>query len=786
MSSVVQLPDGGKIVKTNCFECHAKCGVLCEVDKNGKLVGVKGNPEDPRSQGRMCAKGLAAPKILYDPDRLRYPLRRKAGTPRGSGQWDRITWDEAIEWLAQRIEEICDKYGAEAVAYGQGTGRGTNQWTSRSSNAGGAVNHSLSPGNICLVPMMVQSILQFGMFPIFDGVDFDNSDCIVMWGCNTMWTEATYTSGQVGRSRDRGAKLIVIDPFFEHPLAAKADHFVGLRPGSDTYLAMAWLNVIMNEGLYDDYFTKKFTNAPMLIIEGVNAPLNEALVKEGGNQQVMLFMGKDGQLHPLQERTDEVELEYRGTVTGADGNPIPVKTVWIGLKEIADEWTPEAAAEKCWCPAEVIRESARTYATAPSACIEVFQGIEEQTNCRDSIQLINIIIAICGNLEKKGGNLSMPFWNQMFTLSGANPETHEEKRLKDERAAGTFNGSSNTAMCFEAMKTGKPYPIKGYIHVQGNPLSWSEDTKKVREGLMNLDLLCTMDYYMSPTAQLADLVLPSTHWTERDYLADEVCSEWVFAQQHAVEPLYERRSDVWFWRTLGRRLHPDWWPWKTDDELFEWQLEQTHAGITWNELKEQWIHHVPQMPSRDYEKNGIAAPTGTGRAELYFTVGLISGLNPFPSASEPKQSVYATPEIAEEYPLTAVTGRRYPVYYHSAYRGIPQLREIVPDPQVMFHQNVADELGIAYGDWCFVESPTGRIVMKARPTVGLDPRICVIPHGWWQGCKALDKEDYPNDMCNANVLTSSKYYSNEYMTPGLRSTLVRIVKKANPSSKEGD
>ena len=74
----------------------------------------------------------------------------------------------------------------------------------------------------------------------------------------------------------------------------------------------------------------------------------------------------------------------------------------------------------------------------------------------------------------------MPFLNQMFTLSGANPETHEEKRLKDERAAGTFNGSSNTAMCFEAMKTGKPYPIKGYIHVQGNPLSWSEDTKKAQ------------------------------------------------------------------------------------------------------------------------------------------------------------------------------------------------------------------------------------------------------------------------------------------------------------------
>ena len=243
---------------------------------------------------------------------------------------------------------------------------------------------------------------------------------------------------------------------------------------------------------------------------------------------------------------------------------------------------------------------------------------------------------------------------------------------------------------------------------------------------------------------------------------------------------------MWFWRTLGKRLHPDWWPWESDEELFNWQLEETHAGISWEDLKEQWIHHVPMMPSRNYEENGIPAPTGTGRAELYSVVALISGTHPLPEASEPKMSVYATPEIAADYPLTAVTGRRYPVFYHSAYRGIPQLREIVPDPQVMFHQSVADELGIKYGEWCFVESPNGRIVMKARPTVGVDPRVCVIPHGWWQGCKALGAEDYPDDMSNVNVLTSSKYYSDEYMTPGLRSTLVRVVKKADPTRKEGE
>lgn len=778
MSSVVTLPDGGKIVKTNCFECHAKCGVLCEVDKDGVLVGVKGNPDDPRSEGRMCGKGLSAPKILYDPDRLRYPLRRLGA--RGAGEWEQITWDEAIEWLAQRVEALTAEYGAETIAYGQGTGRGTNQWTGRAGNAGGRVHHSLSPGNICLVPMMVQAFLQFGMFPTFDGCDFDHADCIVFWGANSVWTEPTYTSGQVGRSRDRGAKLIVIDPFFEHPLAARADHFLGVRPGADVYVAYAWLNVIMNEGLYDRAFTQKHTNAPMLVIEGAEVPLNEAIVKEGGNPQAMLVWDKATQsLAEIHARGVDEDIEFRGMIETADGQSVPVKTVWLGLKERADRWTPEEAAKMSWVDAETIRASARTYATAPAATINVFQGLEEQTNCKDILQLVNCIIAICGNLEKRGGNLSMPFWNQMGPLTGAEPETQKELRIVDERAAGTVYGISNPTCLFKAMRTGKPYPVKGYIMVQGNPLSWAENTALVKESLMQLDLLVCMDYYLSPTCELADLVLPSTHWTERDYLADEVCSEWVFGQQKAVEPLYERKSDVWFWRTFGHRLSPEWWPWESDEELFDWQLEQTHAGVTWDELKEKWIHHVPMMPSRDFEENGFGTPTG--RAELYSVIELVSGSKPFPEAAEPKESVYATPDIAKEYPLTGVTGRRYPIYYHSAFRGIPHLREIVPEPQVVFHTSLAEELGIERDEWVWIESPTGRITMKARPSDGVDPRVCVIPHGWWQACPALGLPGYPDGSSNANTLTSDRAYNDEFLTPGLRSTLCRIVKK-----KEGE
>lgn len=774
MSSVIPLPDGGKIVKTNCFECHAKCGVLCEVDKDGVLVGVKGNPEDPRSEGRLCGKGLSAPKILYDPDRLRYPLRRTG--ERGEGKWEQISWDEAIEWIAQKIEGISAEYGAEAIAYGQGTGRGTNQWTLRMGNAGGRAQHSLSPGNICLVPMMMEAFQQFGMFPTFDGCDFDNADCIVFWGANSVWTEATYTSGQLGRSRDRGAKLIVIDPLFEHPLAAKADVFLGVRPGADVYIALAWINVIMNEGLWDRHFTQKHTNAPMLITADTELPLSEAMTKEGGDAQAFLVWDKgSGGPAEIHGKDLDEDIEFVGVVKGADGNDIPVKTAWVALRERADKWSPERAEELSWVPAASIREAARLYATAPSATINVFQGIEEQTNCKDTLQLINCIIAMCGNLEKAGGNLSMPFWNQMMPLGGAEPETQMQLRVTDDRAPGTLYGISNPSSLFRAMRTGDPYPIKGYIMVQGNPLSWSENTALVKESLKCLDLLVCMDYYMSPTCELADIVLPSTHWTERDYLADEVCSEWVFGQQRAVDPLYDRRSDPWFWRTLGQRLNPEWWPWKTNEEMFNWQLEITHAGITWEELKEQWIHRVPMSPSREYEENGFGTPTG--RAELYSTVNLIMGANPLPEATEPKESVYSTPDIAKEYPLTGITGRRYPIYYHSAYRGIPHLREIVPDPQVIFHTSVAEELGIEYGEWVWIESPTGRITMKARPSDGIDPRVCMIPHGWWQGCKALNKPGYPDGMSNANMLTGDRVYNDEFMTPGLRSTLCRIVKK---------
>ena len=774
-SSIIPIPGGGKIVKTNCFECHTKCGVLCTVDSDGNLVSVKGNPEDPRSEGRMCSKGLSATRILYSPIRNNYPLRRVG--KKGEGKWERITWDEAYDTIVNKLKEIEQEHGAEAIAYGQGTGRGYNQWTLRSGHSSGRVHHNFGAGYNCLVPMMIQSFHQFGMMCHLEGSDFEHSDCMVFWGSNTSWTEACYTSGQVGRGRDNGAKIIVIDPFFEHPLAAKADHFIPVRPGADPFIAMAWIHVIMNEDLYDHEFVTKYSNAPMLITADTELPITGNMLYEGGNPNEYYVWDKTSRsLKSIKDKNIEEDLWYQGPVTLVDGTTVDVKTVWVAQKQRADEWPPARAAEMAWVNPQVIIDSCRTYAKAKSAAISTFQGTQLHTNSKDCLQLINTIIIMTGNVEKPGGNVSAPFYKNMSRLAGKRPPTQLELHLREEELCkGAYYDASFPHAIMKAIRTGKPYPVKAAVIVAGNLLSVFERTDLVKESLLCLDFLVVMDYFMSPTAELADIVLPAAHWTEVDYIADECCGDYQFGQQKAVEPLYERRSNITFLRTLGNQMYPDKWPWQTDEEMFDWQLSTCKDGITWQELKDNWIHRVPDLPSRQYRQYGFETPTG--RAEIYSLVGLRLKAPPMASAVDDKRSPYANPEMAAKYPIIGVTGRRYPHFYHSAYRGIPHLREITPHPEVTFSSKLAKKLGIKAGEDVWIESPFGKITMKARPSDGLHERVAMIPHGWWQGCPELKLPDYPDGIANANMLVGDDVFNDEYMSPSSRNVLCKIYKK---------
>lgn len=772
MPSIIPTADGGRIVKTNCFECHSKCGALCYVDKNGILYKVEGNPEDPRSEGRMCPKGRSAVRILYDKHRNNFPVRRTG--KRGEGKWERITWDEAMDEIVSRIEQYRREVGPESVVFGQGTGRGTNQWNQRLGIANG-VNHWCCPAHICLLPIMVTQIKTIGMFSVWDGADHDDSECIVSWGANMTWSEGAFIAGEVNRSRDRAAKLIVIDPCFEHPLAPKSDIFLGVRPGSDLALAMAWINIIINEDWYDADFCKKWTTLPLLIDPETYAPIFEADLFDGGDpEKHMVWDTEKSMPKPLSE-SDELHTALDlglHEMVGAGGRTVRFITAWDELRSRAEEMTPARAAKLCWLEAQDIINACKMYATAETASIAMMQGIEEHTNARFAIQAITIITAITGNLDIRGGNVWHNFWNEMLGphLAGEPTDYHWQHKLGNPEE-NKFYPNSHPKGVWNAILTGEPYQVKAYISVQGNPISWCENPDRVVDALSKIDFLVVMDYYMSPTAQLADIVLPSTHWTERDYIADEFCQEWVYAQQKAVEPLYERRSDITFMRELGNRINPEAWPWKTDEDLFDFQLEP--HGVTWAELKENWVMDVYAYEPKKYEKNGFDTPTK--KAELYSTF-FGQGSDPLPHWIEPAESPYSMPELAEDYPYVLSTGRRYPNYYHSAYRGLPELRELHPEPQILINPKTAKAREIEEQDVVWIESPSGKCKMKAHLTEGVHPRVIMAPHGWWQGCEELELPDYPNNIANINVCISDQYYDPDLGIPGMRSSLCTVYK----------
>lgn len=779
MPSVIYHDDGSKIVKTNCFDCHSKCGVLCHVDAQGVLTKVEGNPEDPRSQGRMCPKGRAAVKVLYDEHRVNWPLRRVG--ERGSGQWQRITWDEALDEIETRCRAYIEEFGPRCIVFGQGTGRGCIPWIQRLNLTISHVNHWTSPAHACLNPQLLTQMITMGMFNCWDGADHDDSDCIVSWGANMVWSEGAFIAGEVNRSRDRAAKLIVIDPCFEHPLAAKADYFLGIRPGTDLALAMSWIRIVMEEGLYDADFARRWTTLPLLVRADNEMPITADQVIEGADPHG--FVVWDEGANAIVPLPDFTKSDATGTpaldfdpreITLLDGTKVLVTTAWEALRGRVADMTPERAAEICWLEAEDIIGACRMYATAPRSSIAMMQGIEEHTNVRYAIHAIDMLMGLTGNIDVRGGNVWHQFWNDMQdpSLTTAPTEYHGQNKLGDQ---GAFYMNSTGKGVWDSILTGKPYQVKAFIGIQGNPVSWCENPDRTVEALKAVDFLVINDYYLSPAAQLADIVLPAAHWTERDFLADEFCQEWFYAQQKAVEPLYERKSDIELCRLIGRRLAPDQWPDHVYD-LFDLALKK--YGITYEQLKEEWVMQLYPYREKKYEQEGFRTPTG--KAEFYSTVFLHDGRRDPLLRWEPPKEAYETAgdDVVAEFPLILCTGRRYVNFYHSAYRGVPLLRELAAEPHFMVNPRTAAERDIGEGDWCNIESPSGTrpIAMRAHLTEGVHPKVIIAPHGWWQGCPELGLPDYKNNSANINCLISDQKYDPDLATPGMRSSLCKITK----------
>ena len=249
-------PDG-EILKSVCRSCHGGCGVLLHV-RDGVLLKVEGDRDSPLNHGRLCPIGTVTTDLVYHPDRLKYPMRRKG--ERQSGEWERISWDDALDEIAERVLAIREQYGPEAIALGTGTGRHHIRWVSRFGHALGTPNWCEPGFAQCFHPRVNTSILTLGDFPVCDYTGDVAPACVLFWGHNPV------LSGPDGETRfnviealDRNPKIIVVDPR-RTMLAEKADLWLQIRPGADDALALAMLNVIIAERLYDEPFVTQWTH----------------------------------------------------------------------------------------------------------------------------------------------------------------------------------------------------------------------------------------------------------------------------------------------------------------------------------------------------------------------------------------------------------------------------------------------------------------------------------------------------------------------------------------------
>lgn len=702
-----------EVRKSMCYFCHTNCGVLAYV-KDGEVLMIEGDPDHPTNQGGLCCRGNIALKHLNHPDRINVPL--KCVGQKGANQWEEISWSQALDEIAERLQAIKDEFGAEAVATTGGTVR-TDDWARRRfMNLFGSPN-SFHNALLCWIPTFMIETAISGWSPFSS--DMGNSRIVVIWGANPGASTLPSMRG-ITDLQKRGLKVICIDPRFTET-AAHADLWLPIRPGADLALALAWIHVIIDEELYDIEFVENWC---------------------------------------------------------------------LGFEELAEhvkQFTPEWASPLTWLDSDLIRESARIYASNAPGNIQWGTSLDQQgLPSGAGIHARAILRAITGNIDCPGGDI-MPGPSMEYVVDEeleANDELSFKQREK-QIGSDTFKlcswpgyklisdiakeswGKAPTAewMCeanapavFRAILTGEPYQIKALLVSATNPVNSYGNSIEVFKALKQVEFLVTCEYWMTSAALFSDYVLPIAGALERPIVHNSYgCSTSIITGERAIYPLYNRGTDYWFWQGLGLRLgQEDMWPWANEEEAYFDIVYPLGFDVdSYDEFVENIGYYFPQTEYYRYKEEGF--PTRSGKVELYSTVLKELGYPPLPQYHGPVENEIDHPELAEDYPLVLSAAGGFMPFHHSEEFNIKELRYIRHDPYFEINPKTAALYGIQEGDWCWIETKRGRIRQRANLTNGVHAKVIFVQRGWWypERKNPLDDDPFGVLESNANVLTAT-------------------------------
>ncbi len=652
-----------EIIKTICGMCGGdNCGIDVHV-ADGRIITIRGSAEHPVNRGKVCPQARAAIELAADPTRLQHPLRRVGDS------WQRITWDEALDILADKLTALKATDGPQALAVYQG--RALLQfmrdgWPQRFMNLYGSPN-LVRNDHMCSYPCIVSEKLTYGQSTIY-GPDSERTECMLLWGSNPATSHIPFFWQDALKMKRRGGKLIVIDPR-RTAAAAQADIHVPLRPGTDAALALGLLNVIITEKLYDADFVARWTVGfeqltarvaaypPEVIapITGVPPELTRAVARlYATTWPAYLDTGNALEHHSNSSQILRATMILRALTGNLD---VPGGHVLRGPTPLADVTLREMR------PA------------SPPLGKERYPIFLEYAGFVPGDSLLDAILD------------GEPYPIKALILAGGNPSL-------------TW---PNTARVNAALR------------------------KVDFLAVMELHMTATAQH--ADLVLPAAYSLEKTQFVMRagPYGADKP-PYYAMLTKQAV-PAGERRTDWWLWAELGRRLgYSAYYPWPDERAAIDHLIAPLGINVADLEANPGGLYVGQPHTYRGYLDRGFHTPSG--KVELYSSVLEATGYDPLPGYTEPNESPVSDPALAERFPLVLNAGRRVAVYTHARHRGLPSLRRADPEPLAEIHPRTAARYGVSDGDWVEVASLRGSIRLKAHVIEDIWPDVVSLLHGW--------------------------------------------------------
>ncbi|HUC99341.1 MAG TPA: molybdopterin-dependent oxidoreductase [Candidatus Polarisedimenticolaceae bacterium] len=766
-------------VRGYCALCTAHCATVATVE-NGKVTRLEADHDHPNG-GVLCIKGKAAPELIYHPDRLNYPLKRTRPKSDVDPGWQRVSWEHALDEIAERLISIRERFGARAVALAKGTRGGTSvsdaeRWLARFLNSFGSPNW-VSTTHVCNWHKDTGFSYTFGVE--IPTPDVAHSNAFLLWGHNPSSTSLILAHDIVA-AKKRGMKMVAVDPR-RVGTAAQADVLLQVRPGADGALALALIDVVIEEKLYDQEFVRQWTNGPLLLRIDTSAVLTEADVMIGGSPQRFVVWDESADA-PVVYDPSSGSFEKSSVLPALwgerririkSGQEIFCRPVFAAFAALAATYNPERSQAITWVPAEKVRRAAHLLAANRPVSLYMHNGVGQHTNATQTSRAIATLYALLGDFDRPGGNVVFPK-APVNAVSGKEflpTEVALQRIGRERKPLGPPAKPGNCAAydIFTAILEGTPYPVKAVLNFGSNTVMSTGDSQRAREAFRALDFAVATELFMTPTAELCDYVLPATSFLEMGNFAAgfEHRPQGKLHLQYrppVVPPVAERRSDTWMIFELAKRvgLGPEFWQGDTEAG---YEHELAPSGVTLAELKGSpggiSVAATPRYRKfAAHNKHGIARGFNTPdkKVAIYSHAFASHGFSPLPEYVEPLVSPLSRSDLADEYPLV-LTNAKFTTYIHSQLRGLSSLRKTSPEPTADIHPDTAVPYGIKNRDWMIIESPRGAIMAKARVTEAMAPGVVCCQHGWWQDCKQLGLPGYASvgtGSANPSLLIGSE------------------------------